>query len=233
MFIEQNLSTWGTLMGSSTRVSHVRTTPPFEMDQPVDQPDSEEKPRLLICEDEGLTALRLQKSLRALGYPVVGEAKDGEEAVTLAARLRPDAILMDVRMPKLDGIQATEHIMRECPTAIVMVTAFSEQELVRQALEAGASEYLVKPVREEQLAPAIAVAISKFSQFRALGTEIQDLKETLEARKFIERAKGILMQRRKYSEDEAFRQLQKVSRERRQTMKETAQQVIAAAELLG
>jgi AmiR/NasT family two-component response regulator len=128
--------------------------------------------RVLICEDEGLTALRLKTSLTQLGYEVVGEARDGEEAVTAAARLNPDAILMDLRMPKLDGIAATERIMGACPTAIVMITAYSERELVEAALQAGASGYLVKPVSDEQIEPALAVALAKFAQLRERTGEV-------------------------------------------------------------
>ncbi len=196
-------------------------------------PASAEPLRILVCEDEGLTALRLQKTLSSMGYLVVGEAKDGEEAVRLARALGPDIIMMDVRMPKLDGIEATRRIMELAPTAIVMLTAYSDQELVQKALDAGASGYLVKPVKDEQLKPAITVARTSFAQFQELGSEIAGLKDTLEARKLVERAKGILMQRRKYTEEEAYKQMQKVSRDRRQSLKETAQQIIAAAELLG
>src|SRR5947207_2647021 len=120
------------------------------------------KARVLICEDEGLTALRLRTSLQKLGYEVVGEAADGEQAVAAAGRLKPDAILMDVRMPKLDGITATERIMQSRPTAIVMITAYSERELVDAALRAGASGYLVKPVSDEQIEPALKVALGRF-----------------------------------------------------------------------
>lgn len=122
--------------------------------------------RVLVCEDEGLTALRLQRMLTLHGYEVVGEAADGEQAVHLAARLRPDIVLMDVNMPKLDGIQATQRLMRERPTAVIMLTAYSEPELVQRALEAGASGYLVKPVAEEQLHSAIAVARARFAELR-------------------------------------------------------------------
>jgi two-component system, response regulator PdtaR len=191
------------------------------------------KPRVLICEDEGLTALRLRKAIVALGYEVVGEAKNGEEAVALAERLQPDAILMDIRMPKLDGVTATERIMRDRPTAIVMITAFSERELVDAALRAGASGYLVKPVSDEQIEPALRVALNRFAELRDLSGELTDLKEALEARKLVERAKGILMQRLQLPEDEAYRKLQKLSRDRRQPLKQTAEQVIAAADLLG
>jgi response regulator NasT len=194
---------------------------------------TEKKARVLVCEDEGLIALRLQKSLAKLGYEVVGEARDGEEAVAQAARLQPDAILMDIRMPKLDGIAATEQIMAQRPTAIVMITAYSERELVDAALRAGASGYLVKPVSDEQIQPALEVALGRFAELNDLRGELADLKEALEARKIVERAKGILMRRFQLPEDEAYRRLQKMSRDRRQAIKDTAQQVIAAAELLG
>jgi len=176
--------------------------------------------------------LRLKKALTGLGYEVVGEAKNGEEAVSLAARLKPDAILMDIRMPKLDGIGATEQIMAARPTAIVMITAYSERELVEAALRAGASGYLVKPVSDEQIEPALAVALNKFAELRELSGELTDLKDALEARKVVERAKGILMRRYQMPEDEAYRRLQKISRDRRQSLKQTAEQVLAAAELL-
>lgn len=191
------------------------------------------KVRVLVCEDEGLTALRLQKALVRMGYEVVGEARDGEEAIAAAARLKPDAILMDIRMPRVDGIAATERIMRERPTAIVMITAFNERELVEAALRAGASGYLVKPVSDEQIEPALQVALSRFGELSDLRGEISDLKEALEARKVVERAKGVLQRRFQLSEDEAYRRLQKLSRDRRQALKETAEQVLAAAELLG
>jgi response regulator NasT len=191
------------------------------------------KPGVLVCEDEGLTALRLKKALANLGYEVVGEAKNGEDAVVLAEQLRPDAILMDIRMPKLDGIAATERIMRARPTAIVMITAYSERELVDAALSAGASGYLVKPVSDEQIEPALRVALNRFSELCDLQDEVADLKEALEVRKLVERAKGILMRRHQLPEDEAHRRLQKLSRDRQQSLKQTAEQVIAAAELLG
>ena len=191
------------------------------------------KVRVLICEDEGLTALRLQASLTKMGYEVVGEARDGEEAVAAAARLKPDAILMDIRMPKQDGIAATQQIMQERPTAIVMITAYNERELVDAALKAGASGYLVKPVSDEQIEPALKVALSRFGELSDLRGELTDLKQALEARKLVERAKGIFMRRFQLAEDEAYQRLQKLSRDRRQSLKETAQQVIAAVELLG
>ncbi len=189
--------------------------------------------RILVCEDEGLTALRLQTSLKRLGYELIGEARDGEEAVAQAEKLRPEAILMDIRMPKLDGIAATERIMGHRPTAIVMITAYSERELVDAALRAGASGYLVKPVSDEQIEPALQVALSRFGELSDLRGELSDLKEALEARKLVERAKGIFMRRFSLPEEEAYRRLQKLSRDRRQSLRDTAQQIISAADLLG
>jgi AmiR/NasT family two-component response regulator len=139
-----------------------------ELRIPDDSPSdfSVDRARILVCEDEGLTVLRLRKVLSRLGYEVVGAARDGEEAVREAYRLRPDVILMDVRMPKVDGIQATERIMQQCPTAVIMLTAFSEPELVQRALAAGASGYLVKPVADDQLRPAITVACGRFAELQ-------------------------------------------------------------------
>jgi response regulator NasT len=195
--------------------------------------DPDNQPTILICEDDGLTTLRLRKALTGLGYKVVGEAKDGEEAVRLADSLAPSAILMDIHMPRMDGIAATQSIMQSRPTPIVMITAYSDRELVDAALRAGASGYLVKPVSDEQIEPALRVALNKFAELRDLTSEVSDLKEALEARKIVERAKGILMRRFQMPEDEAYRRLQKLSRDRRQPLKQTAEQVIAAAELLG
>ena len=188
--------------------------------------------RVMVCEDEGLTALRLRRTLESLGHEVVAEARDGEEAVLLALERRPDVILMDIRMPKLDGVAATTRIMTDAPTAIVMVSAYSDQELVDAAVEAGASNYLVKPVSDDQLAPAVILAHHRFQQFKELGNEVEDLKEALEVRKLVERAKGILMDRLQLSEADAFRRLQSASRDRRQSLGETARQLIDAAELL-
>ncbi|MBW3625065.1 MAG: response regulator [Armatimonadetes bacterium] len=190
-------------------------------------------PRVLICEDEGLTALRLKTSLPKLGYEVAGEARDGEEAVTLAEQLQPDLVLMDIRMPGRDGISAAQEIM-ESPfaTAIVMITAFNDPELVDSALQAGATGYLVKPVSDEQIGPALTVALSKYAELCNLNGEVTDLKETLATRKLVDRAKGILMHRYGMTENEAYHRIQKIGRDRRQTMKKTAEQILAAAELL-
>jgi DNA-binding NarL/FixJ family response regulator len=130
--------------------------------------------RVLICEDEGLTSLRLRSSLRKLGYDVVGDAKDGEAAVAAAAQLAPDVILMDIRMPKLDGIAATQQIMSRKPTAIVMITAHNDRQLVDAALRAGASAYLVKPVGDDQIEPAITEALRRFAERFTAGRDRSD-----------------------------------------------------------
>lgn len=189
--------------------------------------------KLLICEDEALTTLRLRTSLTRRGYSVVGEAQDGLEAVSAATRLQPDVILMDIEMPRLDGISATRQIMSVRPTAIVMLTAYCEQDLIDTALAAGASGYLVKPISEAQIDPAIQVALRRFHEVHALQGEVAGLKETLEARKVLERAKGVLMRHYQISEAEAHRRLQKMSRDRHQALLKTAEQVLTAVEALG
>jgi two-component system, response regulator PdtaR len=189
--------------------------------------------RILVCDDEGLTALRVKQTLERLGYKVVGTATDGEEAVRKATDLLPDAITMDVRMPKLDGIGAVQQIMAACPTAIVMITAFNDRDLVDAALEAGASGYLVKPIPDEQIEPAIRLAMARFRELKDLHTEVRDLKNALEARKLVERAKNIIARRFTITDEEAYQRLQKMSRDRGQTMGVMAQQVISAADLLG
>jgi response regulator NasT len=191
------------------------------------------KLRILICEDEGLTVLRLQKELDSLGYTVVGEAKDGLEAVKLAKELCPDVILMDIKMPKLDGIAATTEIMATQPTAIIMLTAYSQEDFVEKVIVAGASAYLLKPVNSGQLLPTIELAAHKFAEFQGIRNEAENLKEALEVRKLIERAKGILMQRSNLSEPEAFKKMQRISQNSRKPMKEIAQEILRADEIFG
>jgi len=196
---------------------------------------TKEKLRILICEDEGLTALRLRKELSSLGYNIVGEAKDGREAISLAKRLHPDVILMDIKMPKLDGIAATKRIMEESPTTIIILTAYSNDNFIEEAIAAGASAYLVKPVSSsiEQLLPTIELAASRFAEFQQVKGEVESLKEALEVRKLVERAKGILMARANLSEGEAFKKMQRMSQDSRKPMKEIAREVIRADEIFG
>jgi len=188
--------------------------------------------RVLICEDEGLTVLKLRRLLTAAGHTVVGEAKSGEEALTIAAETQPDLVLMDVKMPEMDGVEATRRLMEQRPLPIVMLTAYSDDETVRSATEAGACAYLVKPVSRSQLLSALHVAASRFAELEQVKREVEDLAAALEVRKLIERAKGLLMDRAGLSEAEAFRRLQKASRDQRRPMKQIALEVIEAGKLM-
>jgi response regulator NasT len=167
----------------------------------------------------------LVESLIELGYEVIAQAGDGEEAVALATEHKPDICIMDVKMPKLDGISAAERI-RELRIPVVLVTAFSQKELVQRASEAGAMGYLVKPWNKSDLTPAIDIALSRYEQINALELEIADLNERFETRKLIDRAKGLLNEKMNLSEPEAFRWIQKASMDRRLTMQEVAKTII-------
>jgi len=189
--------------------------------------------RALICEDEGVTVMQIRKALIRAGYDVVGEAVEGRKAIELAHDLKPDLILMDINMPgPVDGIAATREILKQQPVPIIMLTAYSDDIYVDNALNAGACAYLVKPITSEQLLPAIKLAMSRFLALQDAIKEATDIKDALETRKLVERAKGILMDRRQLNESDAFRQIQKISRDKCQTMKMTAQDIIKASELL-
>jgi AmiR/NasT family two-component response regulator len=181
--------------------------------------------RVLVAEDEALIRMDLVESLIELGYEVIAQAGDGEEAVALATEHKPDICIMDVKMPKLDGISAAERI-RELRIPVVLVTAFSQKELVQRASEAGAMGYLVKPWNKSDLTPAIDIALSRYEQINALELEIADLNERFETRKLIDRAKGLLNEKMNLSEPEAFRWIQKASMDRRLTMQEVAKTII-------
>ena len=169
----------------------------------------------------------LRALLEVAGFEICAEARDGEEAVALAAQEQPDLAVLDVKMPKLDGIDAARRILEERPIPIVMVTAYGEQELVERAVEAGVFGYLVKPFRENDLLPAIATATARHEELRALREEADSLAEALAARKAIERAKGILMQREGLSEDEAFARLRKASQISGRPLKVVAEALVA------
>jgi len=194
---------------------------------------SEKVVSVLICEDESITALRLREELTQLGYKIVGEAADGYEAVHQAAMWHPDVILMDIKMPKMDGITATRRIMATAPTAIVMLTAYSQRDLIEDAVGAGAMGYLVKPVSRDQLLPALTVAIRRFAEFQSVKAEAADAKEALETRKLVERAKGVLMQRSNLSEAEAFKRMQKMSQDHSKPLKQIAEEILKADSLFG
>ncbi|GAA4887832.1 MULTISPECIES: ANTAR domain-containing response regulator [Saccharopolyspora] len=191
--------------------------------------DNEAKPverRVLVAEDEALIRLDLVEMLREEGYQVVGEAGDGQEAVRLADELRPDLVILDIKMPKMDGIEAASNIAGERIAPVVILTAFSQRDLVERARDAGAMAYLVKPFAKRDLVPAIELAVSRFTEVQALEAEVSNLTERLEARKTIERAKGLLMNNHNLSEPEAFRWLQRTAMDRRTTMKAVAQAVL-------
>jgi AmiR/NasT family two-component response regulator len=183
--------------------------------------------RILIAEDETLIRMDLAEMLRESGYEVVGEATNGEEAINLAKELKPDLSILDVKMPKIDGITAAESIVEISP--VLMLTAFSQKDLVERAVDAGVMAYVVKPFTINDLLPAIEIAITRHSQMLALRSEVSDLAERLETRKLIDRAKGILMQAMKLSEPEAFKWIQRTAMDRRVSMKEVAQAVIDPA----
>ncbi|WP_328807931.1 ANTAR domain-containing response regulator [Nonomuraea antri] len=182
--------------------------------------------RVVIAEDEALIRLDLKEMLQEDGYVVVGEAGDGEQAIRLAAELRPDLVILDVKMPVLDGISAAERIVADRIAPCLILTAFSQRDLVERARDAGAMAYLVKPFTKADLVPAIEMAVSRHEEMVALASEVSSLSERLETRKLVERAKGQLMSQHGWSEPQAFRWIQKASMDRRLSMREVAQIVI-------
>jgi response regulator NasT len=184
------------------------------------------KTRVIVAEDESLIRIDIVEILRDNGFVVVGEAADGEKAVALAEELRPDIVVMDVKMPLLDGISAAEILTKRHIAPVVLLTAFSQRELVERAAEAGALAYVVKPFTPNDLIPAIDIALTRYQQITALEDEISDLAERLETRKVLDRAKGILNDTMGLTEPEAFRWIQKASMDRRLSMREVAQTVI-------
>jgi two-component system, response regulator PdtaR len=185
------------------------------------------RPRVLIAEDEALIRLDLREMLQEEGYDVIGEAADGEQAVALAMDLNPDLVICDVKMPKMDGIAAAAQIADKRIAPVVILTAFSQRDLIERARDAGAMAYLVKPFQKRDLLPAIEMATSRFSEIRALEGEVTDLRERLEARKLIERAKGLLMSKHAMSEPEAFRWIQRAAMDNRTSMRSVAELVLS------
>jgi two-component system, response regulator PdtaR len=182
---------------------------------------------VVIAEDEALIRLDLREMLEEEGYVVSGEAGDGETAVKLAEELRPDLVILDVKMPGLDGISAAERITEAQLAPVIILTAFSQRDLVQRASEAGAMAYLIKPFTKADLVPAIEVAASRFAEIAALSAEAANLRDRLEVRKLLDRAKGALQDSRGMTEAQAFRWIQKTSMDRRQTMRAVAEEVLA------
>ena len=190
-------------------------------------PESPGPLRILIAEDETIIRLDLRSLLEAAGFEVCAEARDGQEAVELARSTAPDLAVLDVKMPRLDGIDAARAILDERPIPIVMLTAYGQEELVARAVEAGVFGYLVKPFREGDLLPAIRAALARFAELSALREEVDTLQEALAARKSIERAKGLLMKKEGLSEADAFARLRKASQLSGRPMKVVAEALIA------
>jgi response regulator NasT len=187
--------------------------------------------RLVIADDESIIRMNLRETLVGLGYLVVGDAGDGVSAIHLARELRPDLVIMDIKMPKLDGIQAAKVLTEEKIAPVLLLTAYSDRELVDRARDAGVVNYIVKPFREAELLPAIEIAMARFAEFNSIATEMADLKETMETRKLVERAKGVLMDTQGLKEQDAFRKIQQLSMNTRKSMREIAQAILLTAQI--
>ncbi len=189
-----------------------------------------ERTRVIIADDESVIRADLREMLTSLGYLVVGEVGDGQSAVNLARELKPDVVIMDIKMPDLDGIEAARILTQEKIAPVLLLTAYSQRDLVDRAKEAGVVGYLVKPFREQEIVPAIDIAFARFQEFRELEKEVGNLRDTLETRKLVDRAKGILMDQQGLTEAEAFRKIQKMSMNTRKPMKEIAEAIVLAQE---
>ncbi|WP_394279964.1 ANTAR domain-containing response regulator [Microbacterium sp.] len=195
--------------------------------EPTTAPQAAPTPRrVVVAEDESLIRLDIVEILRDSGFDVVGEAGDGETAVQLATELRPDLVIMDVKMPVLDGISAAEKLSKNHVAPVVLLTAFSQKELVERASEAGALAYVVKPFTPNDLLPAIEIALARYEQIITLEAEVADMVERFETRKLVDRAKGLLNEKMGLSEPDAFRWIQKASMDRRLTMQDVAKAII-------
>ncbi|MGM7667233.1 ANTAR domain-containing response regulator [Microbacterium sp. A93] len=197
-----------------------------ETTHPTDDAAASAPLRVVVAEDETLIRVDIVEILTGQGYQVVGEADNGQKALDLATELEPDVVLMDVKMPIMDGITAAEHIARDKIAPVVLLTAFSQRELVERAREAGAMAYVVKPFNENDLVPAIELAVARFEELRALEEEVSDLAEQFATRKLVDRAKSLLTTTLDLTEPEAFRWIQKTSMDRRLSMREVAQTVV-------
>jgi response regulator NasT len=186
--------------------------------------------RILVAEDEPIARMDLREMLENLGYNVVGEAGDGIAAVDLARALKPDLVLMDIKMPEQDGIAAAQTLAQERVSPVLLLTAYSDREFVDRAVDAGVMGYLVKPFAEQQLKPAIEIALERWREVRQIQADLAQTQETLETRKLVERAKGVLMDSQSLKEAEAFRRIQRLSMNSRKSMREVAEAILLAHE---
>lgn len=186
--------------------------------------------RILLAEDEVISRMDLREMLENLGYQVVGEAGDGLTAVNLARELRPDLVIMDIKMPELDGISAAVTLGQEQIAPVLLLTAYSDREFVDRAVDAGVMSYLVKPFAEAELKPSIEIALKRWREMRQMQQDLEQTRETLETRKLVERAKGVLMDTQHLKETEAFRRIQRLSMNSRKSMREVAEAILLAHE---
>lgn len=182
--------------------------------------------RILIADDESLIRMNLREMLNQQGYDVVGEATTGRAAVDLAKKIHPDLVLLDIKMPDMDGLEASRILVQAGIAPVVLLTAYSDDDLVADAKAAGVSGYLIKPVRETEIAPVIEIALARFDELKTLQAKVMDLEEALETRKLIERAKGVLMEAHGLSEAEAFHRMRKTSMDNRKSMREVADAIL-------
>jgi len=187
--------------------------------------------RIIIAEDDSVIRMDLREELQRQGYLVVGDVGDGQSAVNLTRELRPDLVLMDIRMPEMDGIEATRILTAERLAPVVLLTAFSDDELIERAREAGVVAYITKPWKPSDLKPAIEIALSRFQEFREMESQVKTLEDQLATRKVVEKAKGVLMTKFSLTEQEAFRRIQKLSMNNRKSMREVAEAILLAEEL--
>ena len=197
-----------------------------ESETATDEAVVDERVRIVIAEDEAIIRLDLKESLEDEGYLVVGETARGDEAVELVRTLEPDVVILDIKMPGMDGIEAAREINADRLAAVLLLTAFSQRDLIQQASAAGALAYLVKPFQRSELVPAIELALGRFRDLRAIEGEAAELQERLETRKLVDRAKGRLMDEQGMTEGDAYRWLQQQAMERRSTMKDVATEVL-------
>lgn len=199
-----------------------------ELTTPGEPPPAvEQRHRVVVAEDEALIRMDLTEMLIEAGHDVVGQAVDGAQAVEMARELTPDIVVMDIKMPVMDGLTAAEIIGREGKAAVLMLTAFSDQQLVERARDAGVMSYVVKPFAAHDVLPALEMAATRWSERAALEAEVSDLSQRLETRKTLDRAKGLLMEKLKLTEPEAFRWIQKAAMDRRLSMREVGDAVIS------